>query len=257
MHEGGAGGESTSEGRCTVYAKPFPKSATEERVRELFVSFGRVRRVKLRRDGFDTFRGSVYIVFEDEEAAARACRHPPVQVNGSTERLQVLLKAEYEKLRNGGAGSSAQHSLSQGHKRAKHEHAGTPVPAQDTTAGLVEELRKEKEEVQRLQKRLAEAQQRAEEAVAREQAASQKLLARDIEVGSLKGEVQVLRVQAQVQAERVHTQYKSRVADLEAQLQKAKDQHLERQRLERESSRRGAATAARTPPLGELDDDGL
>lgn len=67
---------------------------------------------------------------------------------------------------------------------------------------------------------------------------------------------QVLRVQSLVQAERVHTQYKSRVADLEAQLQKLKDQLLEQQRLERESSRRGAsAAAARTPPLAELDDD--
>lgn len=87
--------------------------------------------------------------------APRETRAPALMFNVG---MQVLLKTEYEQKRSAQAGSSAQHSLSQpGHKRAKHhEHAGTPVSVADANAGLVEELRKEKEEVLRLQKRLAE-----------------------------------------------------------------------------------------------------
>lgn len=264
---------STSD-RCTVYARPFPKSTTEERVRELFLNFGRVRHVRLRREAAtNSFRGSVVIEFEEEAAALASVRDPPLQVNSSS-RLQVLFKADYEQLRHASSSGQSQHG--QPPKRAKHGHAsgghpngGTPVsttttqppqPPQDDAgrdariAVLEAQLRKEQEAAQQLQQRLAEAQQRADEAASREAATSQKLLVKDVEIGSLKGEIGALRTQGNAAAERVQAQYKARVGELEAQMQKLKDRLLEKER----DSRLRLAGASRTPtPLAGEADDGL
>ncbi|GLC41421.1 hypothetical protein PLESTF_000291700 [Pleodorina starrii] len=108
---------------------------------------------------------------------------------------------------------------------------------------LEESLRKEREDNQRLYQRLEEAQQRAQEAAAREAAANQKVLARDVEIGSLKGEIAMLRTQGAAALERQSVAHKARVTDLEASLQRLKDALLEKERGEREQ-RKAAGRAA-------------
>ena len=65
---------------------------------------------------------------------------------------------------------------------------------------------------------LTQAQQRVEEAQAAEQSASRKLLAKDVEIGGLKGEVSTLRTQMINKADQLHQQYKTRILDLEVQV---------------------------------------
>ncbi|GIL62149.1 hypothetical protein Vafri_16420, partial [Volvox africanus] len=123
-------------------------------------------------------------------------------------------------------------------------------------------LRKELEENQRLHQRLEEAQQRAQEAAAREAAANQKALTRDVEIGSLKGEIAMLRTQNAAQLERQSAAHKARIADLEASVQRLKDSLLEKERGERElrraASSKGDTNGARrtggNDGGGDLDD---
>ncbi|KAF5836528.1 hypothetical protein DUNSADRAFT_5816 [Dunaliella salina] len=74
----------------TVLARPFPLSTTEDRVKALFETLGRVKKVKLRRDeGNQAFRGSVYVEFESRDTAAAAVSNPPLRPNSKTESLEV------------------------------------------------------------------------------------------------------------------------------------------------------------------------
>ncbi|GIL81511.1 hypothetical protein Vretimale_998 [Volvox reticuliferus] len=128
-----------------------------------------------------------------------------------------------------------------------------------TVRSLEGALRKELEENQRLHQRLEEAQQRAQEAAAREAAASQKALTRDVEIGSLKGEIAMLRTQNAAHLERQSAAHKARIADLEASVQRLKDALLEKERGERELRRaacnKGDTSGAyRADGSGNLDD---
>eukprot|EP00198_Chlamydomonas_reinhardtii_P005553 XP_001694889.1 predicted protein [Chlamydomonas reinhardtii] len=166
--------DSSTEGR-TVYAKPFPKSTTEEFVRDVFGAFGSILRVKLRREAVtNSFRGSVYVEYAEPSAAAAVVANPPQQ-----------------------------------------RHSSSTSSAASPGRYVVMMRRKEKDEKERMQQRLSEAQQRAADAVAREVAASKQLLAKEAEVGALKGEISMLRTQGAAQLERANVAHKARVTELE------------------------------------------
>ncbi|KAG2499605.1 hypothetical protein HYH03_002546 [Edaphochlamys debaryana] len=137
--------------------------------------------------------------------------------------------------------------LPSSHGGAAPEPAGRGVHgfsgAEDGVAvrALEEQLRREKEDSQRLYARLAEAQQRASEAANREAAANAKLLAKEVEIGSLKGEITMLRTQGAAQLERQTVAHKARVTELEAALQQLKDKVL---LMEREREQRKGSTPA-------------
>lgn len=86
----------------------------------------RITSVRLRREAHtDAFRGSVYVEFESVSGASSAVAHPPCQLK-STERLQIMFKAEYDQKR---ASSSAHtpgkvSSKSGPGSGSRSEHAG-------------------------------------------------------------------------------------------------------------------------------------
>ncbi|MEW5305145.1 MAG: hypothetical protein WDW38_002035 [Sanguina aurantia] len=93
----------------SIWAKPFPASTTEEKVRKVFQHLGRISAVRLRTDNTGSFRGSVYVEFESVSGASSAVAHPPCQLK-STERLQILFKAEYDQKRNANATGPGKHA---------------------------------------------------------------------------------------------------------------------------------------------------
>eukprot|EP00884_Botryococcus_braunii_P004544 jgi/Botrbrau1/14090/Bobra.182_3s0036.1 len=242
----------------TIYVKPVDKKTPKQDVQKIFEEFGRVIRVRQRYDkALLELKDSVYVTFETKTAANAAVLSPP-RIPGSSNRMIIMLKAEYEKRNQLAAtGGAASDALGK-RKRVGSDNVrlsdtlgqsfGPPASANEGINGevswkkLAEEYKSKVEELEeelateraicaQLRAQREQASRSADAAAEREKGLQSQLLRRGVEVAELKGQLAAVKqsTASQVNGE-VHT-LKAKILDLEVEVQRAKDSLvLEKQR---------------------------
>lgn len=253
--------EDQGAGSTIVLARPFPKDVDEQRVHALFAVYGRITKVRLRFQQSNLQqKDSVYIEFESSADADTAVSNPPLQLGSTSERLECLHKRDYEqqqrsfpqssslgtstgKRKQGSADSVQDNAANLG---SDHEDSRKRRKVAAAQAKQMEELQAalklEQAQTETLKATAETARQAASNAKASEKLAQSQLISKNVEISSLKGQLEAAVKRAKANAESVHAQYRPKVQNLEGQVQQLKDA------LETELSR----NSRRTLPKFEL-----
>ncbi|KAL0041431.1 hypothetical protein WJX79_003098 [Trebouxia sp. C0005] len=230
------------DGSTTILARPFPKDVDEQRVHALFAVYGRITKVRLRFQQSNLQqKDSVYIEFESSADADTAVNSPPLQLGSTSDRLECLHKHDYEQQQR-----SFPQSSSLGTSTGKRKQ-GSADSVQDNAANLgsdheesrkrrklaaahakqIDELqaalKREQAQIETLKEAAKKAQHEASNAQASQKLAQSQLISKNIEMTSLKGQLEAAVKRAKANAESVHAQYRPKVQNLEGQVQQLKD----------------------------------
>ncbi|KAL6756298.1 hypothetical protein V8C86DRAFT_2649875 [Haematococcus lacustris] len=115
-------------GKETILVSAIPLSWEEKRIRGAFAAYGQIMKIRIRRDEqTNAFKGSAYITFDNETAAAAAVSAPP-------QRLKVLLKSEL--LARSSSSKHPHSDPSAPYPSKRHATASQPASSQLPDPGL-------------------------------------------------------------------------------------------------------------------------